>query len=145
MPYPSMLTKNLKWSYLCNQSSVETSQRTDLITFRDRQTVLDCGAFDRYATIWPMIEKWSGSSSLVHHKTKNKCPISAHADAPCTTRVEGQVCQVWACPDDPGRFYGRGKTGQNTDSLKIEYPKNSLFSRQVSPSPSRGLVNTWWS
>ncbi len=26
-----------------------------------------------------------------------------------------------------GLFYDRGKTAQNTDSLKIEYPKISLF------------------
>ena len=66
-------------------------------------------------------------SSLAHQKTKNKGLISAYAGAPCTQRSGGPVGQVWACPDAPGPFYYRGKTAQNTDSLKIEYPKNSLF------------------
>ena len=40
---------------------------------------------------------------------------------------KGQVGQVWACPDASGRLYGCGKTGQNTDLLRMEYPKNSLY------------------
>ena len=67
-------------------------------------------------------------SFLAHQQTQNKCPISANSSAPCTTLLEGPAVQVWACPDAPDRCYGRGETGPNTDSSKIEYPRNSLFS-----------------
>ena len=66
-------------------------------------------------------------SYLEPQTSKTNGLISANADVPCTTRVEGQVGQVWDCPDGSGRFYSCGKTGQNTNFLKIEYPKNSLF------------------
>ncbi len=118
--------QNLKDHISLTNHPFEMSQRT-LILVRNRQIVLLFGAFDRYATIWSMIEKRSGASSSVRHETKLNCPISVHSDAPRTTRVEGQVCHVWAFPDDPCRFYSSGKTCHNTDSLKIEYPKNSLF------------------
>ncbi len=105
----------------------ETSQRTDLIT---HPWSTNCA---RSWCIWPIRHHmtsdrtWSGGSFMAHQKTKNKCPISANSNAPCTTLLEGPAVQVWACPEAPDRFYGRGKTGPNTDSPKIEYPKNSLF------------------
>ena len=84
----------------------ETSQRADLIAVSYRNIVLLCGAFNPYATIRPMIEKrWSMGSSLAHQTSKFNCLISANADGPCTTRVERQVGQVWACSDGSGRFY----------------------------------------
>jgi hypothetical protein len=55
--------------------------------------------------------------SLVHQNSENNPPISAHMNEPCTMRVEGQLGQVSACLDDPGRFYGRGKMDQDTKLL----------------------------
>jgi hypothetical protein len=66
-------------------------------------------------------------SSLAHQTSKKNCLISAYAGMPCTTCVKGRVGQVWACPDASGRLYDCGNTGQNTDLLEIEYPKNSLL------------------
>jgi hypothetical protein len=45
----------------------------------------------------------------------NKHLIAAHAIVPCTMLVEGRLGKVLAPPEDSGRFYGRGKTGPNTD------------------------------
>jgi hypothetical protein len=86
--------------------------------------------------------KWGHLWRTRHPKTN--CLISAYAGMPCTTCVKGQVGQVWACPDASGRLYGCGNTGQNTDLLEIEYPKNSLFkSDKWAPAPPRWLVYTW--
>ena len=63
----------------------------------------------------------------MHPQAINKQLIAARAIVPCTMRVEGRLGKVLAPPEDSGRFYGRGKTGPNTDSVKIEYPKNSWF------------------
>ena len=68
----------------------------------------------------------SGGSTWGHHQTKFCCPISAPVGASCTTLMGGRLGHVLACLADPGRFYGRGKTGPNTDFCKIRYPKNSL-------------------
>ena len=73
------------------------------------------------------LKTWKMGSSLAHQTSKNNCLISAYAGMPCTTCVKGRVGQVWACPDASGRLYDCGNTGQNTDLLEIEYPKNSLF------------------
>ncbi len=105
----------------------ETNQRTDFITASNRKIVLVCGTFNPYANICPMIKKLQMGSSLAQQKSKKICLISAYAGMPCTKCVKGQVGQVWACPDASGRLYGCGKTGQNTDLLKIEYSKNSWF------------------
>ena len=68
----------------------------------------------------------SRGSTWVPDQTKKIYPISAHAGASCTTRMGGRLGHVSACLADPGRFYGRGKTGPNTDFCKIRSPKNSL-------------------
>ena len=83
-------------------------------------------------------------SSLAHQTSKKNCLISAYAGMPCTTCVKGRVRQLGACPDASGRLYDCGNTGQNTDLLEIEYPKNSLFnSDKWAPAPPRWLVYTW--
>ena len=88
----------------------------------------------------------SRGSTWVPDQTKKKYPISAHAGASCTTRMGGRLGQVSACLADPGRFYGRGKTGPNTDFCKNQVPEKQLvWTCQAGPSTSRGLVNTWWS
>ena len=52
---------------------------------------------------------------------KNKCLIYANVIVSGTIIAGGQLGQVLACPEYPGRFYGRGKTGPDTDSSrKIE-------------------------
>ena len=55
---------------------------------------------------------------LVHQNTENKQPISAHADVSRKICVGGQLDQVRACLNDPGRCYCRGTTNQNTKSFK---------------------------
>ena len=52
----------------------------------------------------------------MHPPGKNKYLISAHTRGSCTTLVGGLLGKVLACPEHPGGFYGRGKTGANTDS-----------------------------
>jgi hypothetical protein len=54
----------------------------------------------------------------MHHQAINKHLISAHAIVSCTMLVEGQLGKVLAWREDPGSFYGRGKTGPNTDSSR---------------------------
>ena len=94
------------------------------------------------------LKKWKMGSSLAHQTSKKNCLISAYAGMPCTTCVKGRVGQVWACPDASGRLYDCGNTGQNTDLLEIEYPKNSLFkSDKWAPAPpgdwyTRGQVRS---
>ena len=51
----------------------------------------------------------------MHPQAINKHLIAAHAIVPCTMLVEGRLGKVLAPPEDPGRFYGRGKTGPNAD------------------------------
>ena len=58
---------------------------------------------------------WRGAS-LMHPPGKKKYLISAHASGSCTMLVGGLLGKVLACPEHPGRFYGRGKIGPNTDS-----------------------------
>ena len=58
---------------------------------------------------------WRGAS-LMHPPGKNKYLISAHASGSCTMLAGGRFGKVLACPEHPGGFYGRGKTGPNTDS-----------------------------
>ena len=88
----------------------------------------------------------SRGSTRVHHQTKTKYPISAHAGASCTTRMGGRLGHVSVCLEDPGRFYGSGKTGPNTDVLQNRLPeKQRVWTWQAGPSTSRGLVNTRWS
>ncbi len=41
----------------------------------------------------------------------NESPISAHTIVSCTMGMGGLSGKVMACPEHPGRFYGRGKTG----------------------------------
>jgi len=58
---------------------------------------------------------------LMQPQAINKHLIAAHAIVPCTMLVEGRLGKVLAPPEDSGRFYGRGKTGPNTDfPQKIE-------------------------
>ena len=57
----------------------------------------------------------------MHPQAVNKHLIAAHAIVPCTMLVEGRLGKVLAPPEDPGRFYGRGKTGPNAD-----FPKNRV-------------------
>ena len=76
-----------------------------------------------------------------------KKPISAHAaDALCTIRKKRRLVQVWACLNDPGRFYSRGKdwsTHWHTASFsKLGiYPEkrsNSLLELLSSPQHHQG-------
>ena len=60
---------------------------------------------------------WRGAS-LMHPPGKNKYLISAHASGSCTMLAGGRFGKVLACPEHPGGFYGRGKTGPNTDSWR---------------------------
>jgi hypothetical protein len=79
--------------------------------------VLVCATVDSFAT-WSHTKCSSRGSSLVPQKTENERLISAHASKSCTMRVGGPLDQVWSCPDDPGRFYGRGKKELETISFK---------------------------
>jgi hypothetical protein len=84
------------------------------------------------------LKKWKMGSSLAHQTSKKNCLISAYAGTPCTMCVKGRVGQVWACPDASGRLYDCGNTGQNTDFLEIEYPKNRLFKSDKSGTAPPG-------
>jgi hypothetical protein len=78
----------------------------------------------------------SRGSTWMYDQTKKKKSISAHAGASCTTLMEGRLGHILACLADPGRFYGRGKAGPNTDFCKIRSPKNSLSGpAKRAPSP----------
>ena len=44
----------------------------------------------------------------------NKAPISAHTIVSCIMELGGRSGKVMACPEHPGRFYGRGKTELHT-------------------------------
>jgi hypothetical protein len=96
--------------------SLETSQRTDLITASDRLIVLVCGIFHPFATIWRKIkiDRLRGGhlwcTSLAEHWKKA---------SDFSMRVGGQSAQVSSCLNDPGRFYGCGKTDQKTNSFKV--------------------------
>jgi hypothetical protein len=57
-------------------------------------------------------------ASLMHPPAINKYLISAHTFVSCTMLVGGRLGKVLACPEHPGRFYGRGKTGPNTGSSR---------------------------
>jgi hypothetical protein len=56
-------------------------------------------------------------STWEHQNTQNMLLISARAGASCTMQSVGRMTQVWACLDDPGRFYDRGNMEPNTKSL----------------------------
>jgi hypothetical protein len=56
-------------------------------------------------------------STWEHQNTQNMLLISARAGASCTMQLVGRMTQVWACLDDPGRFYDRGNMEPNTKSL----------------------------
>ncbi len=119
--------KKMKWPYLSNQSCVWDEPKN---RFNNSPWPTNAGLW----CIWPIRhhmtnDKKNGQEAHLWCTTtqKNKCLISANANAPCTMLLEGRVGHVWACPDAPGRFCSSGKTGPNTDSLKIQYPKNSLF------------------
>ena len=56
-------------------------------------------------------------STCEHQNTQNMLLISARAGASCTMQSVGRMTQVWACLDDPGRFYDRGNMEPNTKSL----------------------------
>jgi hypothetical protein len=75
----------------------------------------------------------SRGSSLAHPQTKTNDLISAHADASGTMLMGGRLGHVPACLEDPGRFYGRGRTGPNTDFLKIGYPKTACLDLPSGP------------
>ncbi len=60
---------------------------------------------------------WRGSS-LTHPQAIKKHLISAHAIVSCTMLVGGRLGKVLAPQEDTGRFYGRGRTGQNTYSSR---------------------------
>jgi hypothetical protein len=92
----------------------DQSQRTALTTVRFWQIVLVCGTWSAFATIWRHSKNWSGGSTWEHQNTQNVRLFSARAGASCTMRVGGRVIQVWACLDDPGRFYDGCKMDQVT-------------------------------
>ncbi len=93
-------------------------QRTDWITTHFRQIVLVFGTWNAFATIWQHSKKWARGSTWEHQNTQNMLLISALAGASCTMRLGGRVTQVWACLDDPGRFYDRGNMEPNTKLLE---------------------------
>ncbi len=64
---------------------IETSQKTEQITVSTRQIVLGCGTIDSFPRIWRHLKNRSRGSSLAHQNPKKKQPISARADASCTT------------------------------------------------------------
>ncbi len=123
-------TPNLKWPYLWNQLAAWDEPKNN---FKNRQWPTGCADL-WYSDFSPLIcydmtadQNWSRGSSLVHQSTENMHLISAHAGASCTMRVGGRLAQVSACLNDPGRFYGRGQTDQNTNSFKgviFDAPKN---------------------
>ena len=49
----------------------------------------------------------------MHPQAINKYLISPHAILSCSMLGGGRLGKVLACPEYPGRFYGRGKTGPN--------------------------------
>ena len=103
------------------------SQRTDLITVCARQIVLVCSAFDPYATIWLMIEKLPGSPTLVQNNPPPKVSDfnkRRWALYNALRRTGGPSLRLPGCS---WPIHNSGKTGPNTDSLKIRYLKNSLF------------------
>ena len=96
---------------------IDQSQRTDLITAHFRQIVLVFGTWNAFNTIWQHSKNWARGSTWEHQNTQNMLLISARAGASCTMQLVGRVTQVWACLDDPGRFYDRGNMEPNTKSL----------------------------
>ena len=96
---------------------IDQSQRTDLITAHFRQIVLVFGTWNAFDTIWQHSKNWARGSTWEHQNTQNMLLISARAGASCTMQLVGRVTQVWACLDDPGRFYDRGNMEPNTKSL----------------------------
>ncbi len=54
----------------------------------------------------------------MHPPAINKYLISAHTIVSCTMWMGGRSGKVLACPEHPGRFYVRGKTGPNTSSSR---------------------------
>jgi hypothetical protein len=55
----------------------------------------------------------------MHPPAINKYLISAHTILSCTMLTGGRSGIVLACSEHPGRFYGRGKTGPNTGSSRL--------------------------
>ncbi len=97
---------------------IDQKQRTDLITAHFRQIVLVFGRWNAFNTIWQHSKNWARRSTWEHHNTQNMLLISARAGASCTMWLGGQVTQIWACLDDPGRFYDRGNMEPNTKLLE---------------------------
>ena len=70
---------------------------------------------------WTKTQNCWREASLMRPQAINKYLIYANAIVSGTMVVGGQMFKVLACPEYPCRFYGRGKTGPNTDSSrKIE-------------------------
>jgi hypothetical protein len=91
---------------------VQCARESDWAKFEPPWTILaDSTAMARCTTAQKC---WRGAP-LMHPQAINKHLIAAHAIVPCTMRVQGRLGKVLALPDDSGRFYGRGKTGPNTD------------------------------
>ncbi len=76
---------------------------------------------------WPILRPWQHGpkykivgegASLMHPPAINKYLISAHTIVSCTKLMGGRSGKVLACPEHPGRFYGRGKTGPYTGSSR---------------------------
>ena len=74
----------------------------------------------------------------MHPQAINKHLIAVHAIVPCTMRVQGRLGKVLALTDDLGRFYGRGKTGPNTDSLKVRTRQTDCLDLTSGPQPLQG-------
>ena len=60
----------------------------------------------------------------------NKAPISAHTIVSCIMELGGRSGKVMACPEHPGRCYGRGKTELHT-SLQGKIEKSGRDRKSV--------------
>ena len=63
-------------------------------------------------------QKCGRGASLMHPQSINKYLNSTHAVSSCSMIGGELLGKVLACPEYPGRFYGSGKTGPNTDSSR---------------------------
>ncbi len=141
MPYPSMLTKTWNDHISATNHPIETSQRTDLITGYDRQTVLDCGAFDPYATIWPMIE--NGLVALFWRTRKPKINVRFQQTPMhlynAFRRISSPSLSLPECSWPILRLWqDRSQPRITQNRLLIEYPKNSSFRPDKwAPAPLR--------
>ncbi len=141
MPYPSMLTKTWNDYISATNHPFETSQRTDLITVYDRQTVLDCGAFDPYATIWPMIENdlealfWRIRKPKINVRFQ-QTPMDLYN---AVRRTSSPSLSLLGCSWPILRLWqDRSQHRFAKNRLLIEYPKTACLDLTSGPRPFQG-------